>query len=278
MIQHKLYLYKNFIDLLISNDKICVAKDNAPMNNYKIKLHKGIDNKIDFRVYDRDRKEQNVSNLVVRALICDKITKERIIDKFCDAGYSKGSLVLNIREGEIADVAPGFYKLIVTSETELVYGQEGDVIGNAFYTNHNSDIEIEVEITETATILPEPTFEITTWTPQRLIQNSKLISYYTAAVPCSRVKNHIDPLHTVAMYLKNYSGKIQVLATLEHTPPQDLKEWFPIDITSLDNFINIENTTGIFHFTFKSQFMWIRILHTPKDGTDGVIEKVLIRN
>ena len=51
---NKVYLYDHVRQLLAVGDTFCSCKDNGPMNKNPIKAHKGIDNKIIFRVLGPD--------------------------------------------------------------------------------------------------------------------------------------------------------------------------------------------------------------------------------
>ena len=60
---HKLYLYEDYIDLVIDANGVYV--DNRPMNNRKLIAHKGITNELVFNITNRDRKKQDRRQLLL---------------------------------------------------------------------------------------------------------------------------------------------------------------------------------------------------------------------
>ena len=55
---HRLYIYDDPIDLVVTSDALYL--ENRPMNNRQLKAHKGFSNELTFNIRDRDRKLQNV--------------------------------------------------------------------------------------------------------------------------------------------------------------------------------------------------------------------------
>ena len=95
--------------------------NNSPLNRTTIKIHKGVDNQVRFRVLNPDRKLVSVDHLSIRARLISTENKERVLDRFADlVPNSKGDLRLTIYEGDIQNVAAGFYTLVVTGEEALV--------------------------------------------------------------------------------------------------------------------------------------------------------------
>ena len=65
---YTLYKYEDWHELLYDNGVItcaCNLTDNRPMNERVIKLHKGVNNEVKFRVFDSDRKRTMLNNLRV---------------------------------------------------------------------------------------------------------------------------------------------------------------------------------------------------------------------
>ena len=69
---HKLYLYDHVFQLLMVDGYLCLQKDNGPMNKQPLKAHRGIDNRLIFRVLNPDRIPVDVAfNKQVYARIID---------------------------------------------------------------------------------------------------------------------------------------------------------------------------------------------------------------
>lgn len=279
----KLYKYPTVYDLLLdSGNNLCLLTDNSPMNNKIIKIHKGVDNEITFRVFNRDRKPQDIKNFVLRAKVVNSENRELVIDKFCEAGYEKGIIKFKMLEGELSDVSPGYYEMAITGEQDFISNIPGEVSGTPFYVDHTNDIVIQIEVVGKIDTVPVPPFEITEFTPlsnQEHISSIALkMGYYSGAVPASRIKNHIDPVHTIAMYLENYTGIIEIFGTLDHTPGPDVRGWFRISPTTTEDFVQLENHTGIVPLSFHAQIMWLKFRHIPAPNNEGKVTKILVRS
>lgn len=106
--------------------------------------------------------------------------------------------------------------------------------------------------------------------------------YHSSAVPGDVWLNTFEGLHTVAIYPENFTGIIQLQATLETTPPQALNDnrWFNIPFTNREVNINCENANSLIPLNFVGNFMWIRVVYyvmEPTKGSAGQLARVVIR-
>lgn len=280
---YRLYRYETRVDLLFVDNVIrnCIRLENTPMNRQQnIKIHKGVDNQIRFRVMNLDRKPVSVDHLSIRARLVNKENGERVFDRFANLASYKGDFSLPIYEGDLVNIAPGFYDLVVTGEEPFVPQLEiGENMQVPFYVDGAHNIVAKVEVVASADPTPWPSTILTedNWTIRS--EPGYPLSYYSSAIPGSRLKNHMNAVHTFAAYTTEFTGTLQVRATLELQPPDDPNNFFSVDINSSTDRIVFENYTGVTSHTFEANFMWLIFVYTkdPNVIDNGTLDKVVIR-
>ena len=106
-----------------------------------------------------------------------------------------------------------------------------------------------------------------------------------------------DGLHSVALYLEDFTGRIFIEASLENDPQDE--DWFPIFLDGAKAYVEYPLVPGdpsgahgdtmIDAFTFQGNFLWVRIrmdktYYRPLPTTDteksllGSIKKVLLNH
>jgi hypothetical protein len=277
---YDLFIYENRIDLMFVDNVIrnCTRLDNEPMNKRLIKVHKGVDNQIDFRIMNRDRKAVSVDHLTLNARLVSAENRERVLDRTCSLSSTKGDARLWISEGDLVNIAPGFYDLVVVGQEALVPQLTvGENFATPFYTDGTGEIVAKVEVLASADPTPVPTvvFETTDW--YSVSDRNGPRTYYSSAIPGERVKNHLNAVHTFSVYTTGFTGTVQVKASLELRPPSNPNDYFPVDITTGTNYIEFTNYTGLTAHTFEANFMWLIISYVPDADNTGTVEKVMIR-
>jgi len=295
----KLYRNKHTVDIMrVDNINFQnIRTDNTPMNRNTIKLHKGVDNEIRFRVLNQDRKTVSVDHLSVVAKLVNPQNGEQVLLRYLSISPQKGFMQWRILEGDLVNIAPGMYTLCLLGEEALVPGVELENFRTPFYTDTGNNIVTTVEVVESADRTPTPSFVIgeNDW---RLVKQpsvtaqiySDIDEFQTSAVSGSRVRNHINALHTLAIFTTNFTGTIQVYATLELQPPEQLRHWFPVDLTSGTNYAEFFEYTGSISFSFTANFMWLTFTKRPgfffEDSAFvnrtpplelGVVNKIILR-
>lgn len=279
----KLLQMENRLDLLYQDNVIrgCEMTQNSPYNNYTIKLHKGVDNQIRFRVLNPDRRRVSIDHLSVRCRFINKENGERVLDKFANVLTTKGDLQVIIHEGDLINIAPGHYDLVVTGEEALVPGITiGENVQTPFFLDQHGEIVSTVEVVASADPTPQPTITLTpdNWT--RFSSNRGVdLQFYSSAIPGPRVRNHLHALHTFAAYTTGFTGTLEVRGTLELQPPENFNDYFPIDITTATDIITFDNYTGVTSYSFEANFMWLVFVYTPDTTLEdyGTIDQVLLR-
>jgi len=283
---NKLYLYDHVRQLLAVGDTFCPCKDNAPMNKNPIKAHKGIDNKIIFRVLGPDRVPFDVScGQQVYARLMDPDNRTVVLEKLCRLGPAKGIVTLELDGGDIAEVAPGLYNMVMIRTAEFVSGVPDYYVEKPLYSDMNDNVAMEIEITEQAFKAPLKSIVIEplNWTPDLFIPPTGPVipCFYTERIPGARVLNHIDSVHSFSTYTQNFTGTLEMWGSLEETPDPYLSNarWFKIYPSTMSQDIQFVGYTGTQAWTFSANFMWLKFRLIPSTAVldPGVMSKLIVR-
>ena len=282
----QLYLYKDVRRLLLKRDRFTNdVMDNAPMNKRPMKLHKGVDNSLQFRVFNPDRTPADICNKTVYARIIDIDTHELIIERQLYSGTAKGFMSLDVLESDLTDVQVGLYKMVLVKSENLVTGQVGDYTNTPFFTDYSNNIDMTVEVTDQGTRIPRPsvTLEPSSWTENRYFNtqlDTRASRFFSESIPTPRAMGLISNLHSFSVYADNYTGKLKVYGTLDQTPNPDLdRGWFNIKAYDDADFIEFINYTGTRFFSFEGNYMWLKFVYYPDPvENSGEIKKLIVRS
>ena len=128
----------------------------GPMYNNTIKIHKGIDDKITFNVYDENRRLASISHLTLAVNLIDANTGVLVLTKVpVIRDDLKGTLDVTFSWGETANIDAGLYEFSVTT-TDTAGGT------GALYTDLSQRAIGTIEILDN--ILPSPSTTLSTST------------------------------------------------------------------------------------------------------------------
>lgn len=287
----RLYMYDYVHRLLLSDDhKICCCedKDNAPMNRKKVKLHKGVDNSVKFRVFGPDRAPVQLcgfKNIYARLIAHENrtIVKETL----CRKGSALGMLFIDYNEGDLTDLPVGMYDLVILGVNDFMPPQGySETTSTPFYTDFDDNVIMTVHITEQAQRMPKPSFVIpdADWTPVvelSAITGHYLSSLYSSAIPGGKVHNHTNAVHTYSVYADNFTGFLEIFGTLDETPnPSTERGWFRLHPNTGTDKIEFISFTGTEAFSFQANLMWMKFKLTPDPSIqeNGTVKKIIVRN
>jgi hypothetical protein len=259
-----LYIYDNEIDVTITSTSILL--DNRPMNNRKLKAHKGVTNEFIFNVTNRDRKPQNLYSDTLRASIINPTNKKRLVTKTLEVNMDLGKAKLLLTDGDLQNIERGLYWIYLTRS-------DSEIESRPLYSDHNNNVRFEIEVTDQVVQDPVATQTNTTFvqTANTMLGDAANI-LVSSALYGNIEKNFTDSQHTIAVYPDTYTGQVTVQGScITGTPDNedDSKDWF--NIQNMD----ISNSSVINHTTFVVSCNWIRVVSKP---TSGSISKVLLRN
>lgn len=281
---YDLYIYETSIPLLYDQGRISSCTlDNRPMDSKIIKLHKGVDQKVGFKVYDPDRKLTGIEHLRVQAALVNPINGERMFTTYCKISNKKGAMELEVKETDLMDVPAGFYNLVLNGQEWSIPETEGYITATPFYTDANSNIRLSVEVSDLVDMTPVPTITIEpkNWilqTDANLLQPE----YVSQAYPANRLKNSKNGSHTIAIYMTNFTGDFQVYGTLDSIPSQDLTDYFPVNLTNMNDMVTFEYYTGIDAYHFEANIMWLKFRYKHNQALSeeerGTVDLVHLRS
>lgn len=295
---HKLFAYENIRQLLAVGDTFCAMKDTGPMTKSTIMVHKGIDNKVIFRVLGPDRIPFDVAcGQQVYARIIDPDNRKVVLERLCRLGPAKGVVTLELDGGDLAPIAPGLYTMVMIRTENFIAGGCCDggsglhsdltdyYIEKPLYSDMNDNVSMQLEITEQAFKAPMKSIELypKDWTPDLSIPFSGPItpSFYSSRIPGGRVLNHINAVHSFSTYTENFTGILQIWGSLEETPDPFLSptRWFKIYPTSMSRDIEFIGYTGTQAWTFQANVMFLKFKYIPStDVLDhGIMKKLIVR-
>jgi len=258
----RLYLYDNTVELVITTNSLSVS--NLPMNHRKLQAHKGLTNTIIFNIRNRDRKLQNVFTDVLTAYFINPTTKRRLFAKILEHTSTIGVAKLILEPGDLQNIDPGLYRMYI-ARTEV------DSVESPIYTNQNSGVAFDIEISDEAQYEP-----IATQETSEFIAVAEDINA-SSALFGNLDRNFSNAQHTVGIYTTTYTGNIVIQGScIQSVPDSDdaSTDWFVIES------IPLANVSGITHRTFQMNLNWIRILDYPEDELDenSTVNNFMLRN
>lgn len=283
---HKMYLYDHVRQLLAVGDTFCSCKDNGPMSKNVLKAHKGLDNRLIFRVLGPDRVPVDVAcNQQVYARIIDPTNRTVAIEKLCTLGPAKGIITLELNSGDITDIHAGLYEMVLIRTEDFVVNIPGYYIEKPLYSDFDDNVAMEIQITEQALKSPIPsvTYLPGDWTPDLVVSPMAppRPCFYTGRIPGGRVLNHKESVQSFSTYTENFTGMLEIFGTLEETPDAYVNDfrWFKIFPSTLSQDIVYTAYTGTQAWTFSANFMWLKFRYTPSLAVldPGIMSKLIVR-
>jgi len=199
------------------------------MNRSDFSIFKNVDNDVEFLVKTYDNKPIDLTGKTITIYVVDarddalKIQKELSYSPtMAKKGHARLTLVLT----DIAEIDPGYlyYSVSVTdiSNKEIL-----------LYTDHSRTVQGFFELQpgplpgprKAIVILPDD-FSQQSWGSDTSVSNYLVAQPYPGAAQ----SDNRTGVHTVAVYCDNYSGYLNIQASLENAPPSAMVEWFNVDI------------------------------------------------
>lgn len=282
-----LYLYDDVRRLMMRTDPSIYDNrmDNAPMHKRPMKVHKGVDNTLTFRVFQPDRKPVPLCNKKLYGRVMDRETREIVLEKMVWHGEQTGFIQIKLNPHDLSNVPTGTYDLVIMQESQFVHGVGGDPTYDALFTDFESNVAIEILVTEQAQVSPVPSkvIEVPKMPERRHYNNIDgryESAFYSDAVEGSRLKNHGNGLVTFSTTTQGFTGTLQVYGTLDHTPNADIdKGWFQVDLEDDVKFMTYIDYYGTRYFNLNGNYMWLKFVVIPKDDSDiNKFSTILVRS
>ena len=273
------YLYPNLFEVILDMDNN--NRINQVMYQRDLKLQKGIKNTIQLQFKNSDQKFLNVSNSNFVFVLFDTVNQRNLIEKsvtILDDGATRalrGLGEVTFTESDLQAFDSTFYKMGVKALDAS--GSYVPAYANTYY-GVGATVEIRHDLYPTLV----PSQEVVKFSMYyNADQNAQRYEYYTGNLNAYPEFKSNAALHTAAVYMTRYKGRVIVEGTLE-IDPGSFGHYAIIKDTTYNGF------TGIDYYNFNGIFSNIRIRYIPakepveqvNNNTEyaGTIDKVLYRS
>jgi hypothetical protein len=271
------YLIPNRIEVVVN--ELGFGVEYKPVYQRHIKINKGIENNIQFKLLNADQKPIDLENYTLE----DSLDTPRIIFTAFDENNRK---VLE-KQAEIipsddSSIKRGLCRISISSndllnlkEQYLTYSLYlEDIDGNQTITYSNSHFEMAgiMYVSNKALPGPTPTYSVKEFFPYDSDSNNN--EWYSEWISADPAINGNEALHTVAIYTNGYIGDITIQATLENQLDGNSEsvEWADVQTISFDGSSEIEPVPANFNGIYS--FLRFKANENPFEK----ITKILVRN
>jgi hypothetical protein len=276
MLNLPIYLYDNTLDVILDLDTTTAGVHNV-MYQRDLKIQKGIKNKIRVQFKNSDQKRIPISNTGTYVFsMFDAVNNRMLLQKnltVLDDGVTvrlRGLAELTLSESDTMDLEVSEYQFSVK------YQDPSDGTYLPTYSNTYYGVAGQLQLLQDVYPALQPSQEITAFNKvYNDDANVRAYQYFSGNVYAYPEYNSNIALHTVAMYMTNYSGTVTIQGTLYNNP------------NSFGRYVNISTTTytnynGIDYLNFNGIFSYVRIMYQPTldfmGHTTGTFDKVLYRS
>jgi hypothetical protein len=247
-----IYLYANKLNVTLDLDA-AIRGVNQVMYQRDLTVQKGIKNQIRIQFKNSDQKRISIATTQTFVFsMFDAINQRLIIEKdltvLAETTSTKGMALLTLNESDTLDLDKSSYtysiKLMDTDGTftpaysNTYYGMNGTI--------HLSNDVFPVLKDSVVISKLNPTYN----------DIFRVYEFKSGNIYAYPEFNGNTALHTVALYMTAYRGRVSIQGTLDNTPTGD-DSYYEIDSRTYTGF------TGIDYLNFNGVFTYIRIVHIP---------------
>ena len=257
------YFYPNAVDVQLNINPLIIQRYRMPYKR-TLKLYKGIDNVVRFSFKNADQKPVNITGWSVKFNMINDDEGSIIVTKdvtVVDA--NTGIVTATLSELDLMDLNNEFYNysLSVTDPN----GSE-----QVIYTDDNYNARGEIQLLAGHYPLFKPSIQVALTTDS---MTNMTTSSVTADTPTRQQSSH----HTAQFYFDNFTGRIDIQATLDTLPPNGSTggntslSWGTVaSIQYIDQVLPD-------YCNFEGVYTAVRFRIVPFNTTSGNISKILYR-
>lgn len=272
------YLYPNLFEVIVDVDH--VKGHNPVMYQRTLTVQRGVMTTVQLQFKNSDQKFLNISSSTYVMNIIDPQDQRLWLTKpvtILDNGSTyalRGLGEVRFTETDTLEMQNKIYTFSILRYNQ---GNYEPTYSNTYYGQHG-----QLEVKGDLFPLAKPSTEVTTF--QRFFNSDPdkvWWEYYSGNLAAAPEFQANSALHTAALYLRNFKGKVYVEATLE-TAPSTFSSY---DIIKSKTYT--QATTGIDYFNFNGVFSYVRLRYIPdKDAAGanddpesvGAVDKLLYRS
>ena len=269
------YLYVNKLDVFTTPTDTWSTERYRRVYNRNLKIFRGVDNRIDIQVRNSDQKASNIAGSTLVFNLVSQNTKDLVLQKdFTGMDLATGKVTIIVTADELLDLDIGFYNYSIVKEVRSTVDSTDYVVNSKMplYMDSQYATVGTLEITGdvyggVANSLVVDTFNYTNPFTQGATEP---FPFYTSAIiDAAPNTSPAYPIHTFQFYSTNYTGTVEIQASLESqgATPRDTK-FSTVATVDLAN-EKYKNVTG--------KYNWFRIKHIPATNNTGTVDKILYR-
>ena len=260
------YLVNNVVTIVASDSGF--VTEYMPVYNRQLKIYKGIDNQIQFRLLNADQKPINIAPYTPKFVAFDELGNQVIehdgsVTQLDDSSASRGKFTVTITENDLLNIKQQYlryniYLVDSTSNKTLTYVDS--------HFDNNGTIFVD----SYAFPGPRATYSVSAFTEDQGLSGVDDSVWYSESIDAEPAINGNEALHTAAIYQSGYAGTVTIQATLENavTGNTNWADISTVTIAGTEEQPTPVNFNGIFsHLRFKCSA-------NPADK----LSKILVRN
>lgn len=249
------YLYPNRLDAF-TNIQDLELERYRQVYQRNLKIYRGADNKIEFRVKSSDQKFKNVGDSIFVFSILGTETAELILQKDCITQDAEtGKLYVVISERELLDIEPGLYEFSLVYETRSNIDSTSYTVSSRYpaYVDSQYGSLGRLEILQSLQGEPKSSYEVSEFKSYALVDPADDF-FLSGIIDANSQLVTPQSLHTFDMYFTGYTGRIIIQGSLDQGGnPQTWTDLKTLDYVD----VNREYTNIIGKYNF------FRIKHIP---------------
>ena len=264
------YLYPNKIDVFTNTLAAWQPERYRRVYNRNLKIHRGVDNRIDLQVRNSDQKAQAVTNLYLVFNLVNRESKELILQKDCVIqNVLEGKAYVILSNTELAEIESGFYQYSIVSETRELNGDTHTVSARTpLYIDSQYGAFSPIEITGDVFGEPVDSLRVKDFKNYQPYDPGTTLYYISGIINAQPQYGTPESLHTFQINMTDYIGDITIQGS--QSAGGNPERWVDLEtISAMQDPVLYQNITG--------KFNWFRIKYVPDLSNTGKVDSVLYR-
>lgn len=250
-----IYLYPNRINLYTNLDS-WLSERNRSVYNRNLKIYRGVDNRLEFRVKNSDQKPQDVTGQFFVFTLMSRDTDKVAVRKDCQAeSAEEGKIFVVLSKAELEGLDAGYYEhsIAVESRTMLNDDEYTVTLSSPTYVDSQYGVMGVSEILDDLQGEPTPPTVIREF--KRYVEPWHDEEYYDSGIMYTGSQLvEANSLHTLQFFFSNYTGKVSVQGSIdEGGNPQTWSDIKTIEYIG----------AGAEYLNVVGKFNFLRVRHRP---------------
>jgi tRNA threonylcarbamoyladenosine modification (KEOPS) complex Pcc1 subunit len=263
------YLYPNKIDVFTNLPSEWATERYRRVYNRNVKIHRGVDNRIDLQVRNSDQKAQTINETTLVFNIVNPESQELILQKDCvEIDNSAGRVYIVLSAEDTANIETGFYQYSIVKETRTSGANYSVTSRTPLYIDSQYGSLATIEVGNNLVGEPVDSLVVTVFNLYDPFDQPKY--YVSSIIDANPQISNPQSLHTFQFNMSDYTGDILIQGSLSNSANPQV--WVDIETISINN-------RSIAYQNIEGKYNWFRIRHTPNSSlsSPGTLDSVLYR-